>query len=99
MSDTRKEKSPFGKTPSAMLKDIYFLVDAADHTKGPVGHGVKMVYDPIRRSMVPARAKANIYSEWAKLQKWLNGRRHFVNGRATGKVRPKCSMSQMSLAL
>ena len=99
MTRAYKEKKPFGQAPSAAIKDLYFLVDAASDTSGPKGRAVLKVYDPIRRAMRPVMVTKNIYSEWAKLQKWLDGRKHLPGGRATGKVRAKADVRQLALAL
>jgi hypothetical protein len=99
MPKNSSRNSPFGKAPSAFLKDLFFLVDAASDVNGARCRAVMRIYDPVRRGMRPVMVEKNIYSEWAKIQKWLHGRRHLPSGRATGKIRPKADPRQLTLAL
>ena len=99
MAAPRKAKKPFGIAPSAMLKDLYFLAAAADNTRGVLGRSMMQVWDPIRKSSYPVLTTRNIQTEWAKLQRWLDTRKHLPGGRASGKVRPKADPQQLALFL
>lgn len=80
-----------------MLKDLYFLAAAADNTRGALGRSVMQVWDPVRKSSFPVLTTRNIQTEWAKLQRWLDTRKHLPSGRASGKVR-KSDPKQLVMA-